>query len=126
MCRSRWALPRRRRVESIPVILSTAGCSGWTAVRVARVLHLIAMSQRITQRELRNESGRIMRALDRGKAFVVTRNGVAVGELIPLRQRMFVPAEAALAAFAGAPRVALARFRKDVDAAIDQDPTPRG
>ena len=34
-----------------------------------------------------------MRALDKGQAFVVRRNGVAVGELIPLRQRVFVPAE---------------------------------
>jgi hypothetical protein len=34
------------------------------------------MSRRITQRELRNESGRIMRALDKGEAFTVTRNGV--------------------------------------------------
>ena len=84
------------------------------------------MSRYITQRELRNESGRIMRGLDKGKAFIVTRNGVPVGELIPLRQRVFVPAEAALAAFAGAPRVALGRFRKDVDAAIDPDATPRG
>ena len=67
-----------------------------------------------------------MRALDRGKAFIVTRNGVPVGELIPLRQRVFVPAETALAAFARAPRVAIGRFRRDVDAVIDQDPTPRG
>jgi antitoxin (DNA-binding transcriptional repressor) of toxin-antitoxin stability system len=84
------------------------------------------MSRRITQRELRNESGRIMRALDRGKAFIITRNGVPVGELIPLRQRVFVPTEAALSAFAGAPRLAHGRFRKDVDALIEQDPTPRG
>jgi antitoxin (DNA-binding transcriptional repressor) of toxin-antitoxin stability system len=67
-----------------------------------------------------------MRALDKGKTFVVTRNGVPVGELIPLRQRVFVPADAAVAAFLGAPRVASARFRKDVDDGIDQDPTPRG
>lgn len=67
-----------------------------------------------------------MRALDQGKAFVVTRNGVPVGELVPLRQRVFVPAEAALAAFAGAPRVASRRFRRDVDAWTEQDPTPRG
>jgi antitoxin (DNA-binding transcriptional repressor) of toxin-antitoxin stability system len=66
-----------------------------------------------------------MRALDKGKAFIVTRNGVAVGELIPIRQRAFVPTEAVLAAFAAAPRVARARFRKDIDALIDQDPTPR-
>jgi prevent-host-death family protein len=84
------------------------------------------MRRQITQRELRNESGRIMRALDRGESFVVTRNGVPVGELIPLRPRVFVSADAALAAFAGAPRVAPRRFRKDVDAMIDQDPTPRG
>lgn len=84
------------------------------------------MSRRITQRELRNDSGRIMRALDKGKAFIVTRNGVPVGELIPLRQRVYVPTEAVLAAFAGAPRLAFKRFRKDVDTLIDQDPTPRG
>jgi len=82
------------------------------------------MSQRVTQRELRNDSGRIMRALDRGKTFIVTRNGVPVGELIPLRQRRFVPAEVVLAAFAGAPRLARARFRRDVDALVDQDVTP--
>ena len=87
---------------------------------------MTAMSRRITQRELRNDSGRIMRALDKGKTFVVTRNGVPVGELIPLRQRVFVPSDAVLAAFAGAPRIARRRFRMDVDAAIRQDPTPRG
>jgi antitoxin (DNA-binding transcriptional repressor) of toxin-antitoxin stability system len=84
------------------------------------------MPRRITQRELRNDSGRIMRDLDRGRAFIVTRNGVAVGELHPLRQRVFVPSDAVQAAFAGAPRIAPRRFRKDVDAMIDQDPTPRG
>jgi prevent-host-death family protein len=83
------------------------------------------MSRRITQRELRNESGRIMRALDKGKSFIVTRNGVPVGELTPVRQRAFVPVDAALAAFAGAPHIAPDRFRKDVDAVIDQDATPR-
>ena len=83
------------------------------------------MSRRITQRELRNESGRVMRALDKGKSFIVTRNGVAVGELIPLRQRLFVPAETAVAAFAGAPRLSSRRLRKDLDAFAEQDPTPR-
>jgi antitoxin (DNA-binding transcriptional repressor) of toxin-antitoxin stability system len=87
---------------------------------------MTTMSRRITQRELRNDSGRIMRALDKGKAFVVTRNGVPVGELIPVRQRAFVPADTVRTAFAGAPRLARGRFRRDVDAVIDQDPTPRG
>ena len=84
------------------------------------------MSRQVTQRELRNDSGRIMRALDKGKSFTVTRNGVPVGELIPMRQRVFVSIDAVLAAFAGAARVSPQRFRKDVDALIDQGVTPRG
>jgi len=84
------------------------------------------MAREITQRELRNESGEIMRALDRGEEFVVTRNGVPVGELVPRRNRTFVSAERALAAFAGSPRIDRKRFRKDVDAIVDQEPLLRG
>jgi antitoxin (DNA-binding transcriptional repressor) of toxin-antitoxin stability system len=84
------------------------------------------MARRITQRELRNESGEIMRALDRGETFLVTRNGVPVGELSPLRQRQFVPAEGAIAIFAGAPAIDAERFRGDIDALLDQRAAPRG
>ena len=84
------------------------------------------MAREITQRELRNESGKIMRALDRGETFVVTRNGAPVGELTPLRRRQFVTAEAAVSAFGGAPEIDLERFRDDVDAWLDQEPAPRG
>jgi antitoxin (DNA-binding transcriptional repressor) of toxin-antitoxin stability system len=80
----------------------------------------------ITQRELRNESGDVMRALDRGDAFVVTRNGVAVGELTPFLRRRFVNRDAALAAFARAAPIDAARWRKDLDRVIGQDPSPRG
>ncbi len=66
-----------------------------------------------------------MRELDKGRSFIVTRNGVPVGELVPLRPRVFVPVETARAAFLGAPRIAPRRFRKDIDAVIDQDATPR-
>lgn len=83
------------------------------------------MPREITQRELRNESGEIMRALDRGETFVVTRNGVPVGELTPLRQRQFVAADAAVAVFAGAPAVEPKRFRVDIDLLLDQDAAPR-
>jgi prevent-host-death family protein len=83
------------------------------------------MAREITQRELRNESGEIMRALDRGESFVITRNGVPVGELMPLRQRRFVGAEAAVAIFGGAPGIEFDRFRADVDAFLDQGPAPR-
>jgi antitoxin (DNA-binding transcriptional repressor) of toxin-antitoxin stability system len=84
------------------------------------------MARVITQRELRNESGAIMRALDRGESFVVTRNGVPVGDLTPTRPRRVVERDAFVAALAGAPPVDAARFRSDVDAVIDQDAAPRG
>jgi len=84
------------------------------------------MARTITQRELRNESGEIMRALDRGESFVVTRNGVPVGELTPFRRRRFVRAEEAVAAFRGAPPVDYARFRRDLDGLVDQGAAPRG
>jgi prevent-host-death family protein len=83
------------------------------------------VTREITQRELRNESGKIMRALDRGETFIVTRNGVPVGELIPLRRARFVPTEVLIAAFQGAPRIDFKRFREDIDAFVDQDPAPR-
>lgn len=83
------------------------------------------MSRSISQRELRNASGEIMRALDRGESFVVTRNGAPVGELTPVRPRQFVTADAALAAFGGAPPLDPERFRADVDTVVDQDASPR-
>lgn len=84
------------------------------------------MDRMITQRELRNDSGEIMRRLDLGDTFVVTRNGVPVGELTPLRRHRFVTAETAVAAFRHAPGIDAARFRADLDAVADQDVTPRG
>lgn len=83
------------------------------------------MAREITQRELRNDSGEIMRQLDRGVSFVITRNGVPVGELTPLRRRRFVTAEIASAAFADAPVVEPDRFRSDVDRFAEQTATPR-
>jgi prevent-host-death family protein len=83
------------------------------------------MAEWITQRELRNESGKIMRALDRGDSFVVTRNGVPVGELMPAGRRRFVAADAFLAAFAGAPGIDAAQMRDEIDGVLDQAPEPR-
>jgi antitoxin (DNA-binding transcriptional repressor) of toxin-antitoxin stability system len=83
------------------------------------------MAREITQRELRNSSGEIMRALDRGESFVVTRNGIPVGELVPHRRRRFVPAELVIPALAGGPRIDFERFRADLDSYVDQNPDPR-
>jgi antitoxin (DNA-binding transcriptional repressor) of toxin-antitoxin stability system len=76
--------------------------------------------------ELRNASREITRALDRGETFIVTRNGVPVGELHPLRRSEYVDTGLAQAALATAARVDRIRFRSDVDRGVDQDPTPRG
>lgn len=40
--------------------------------------------ERLSQRELRNESGRVLRAVAEGRSFVLTNRGVPVGRLIPL------------------------------------------
>jgi prevent-host-death family protein len=84
------------------------------------------MARRISQRQLRNESGDVMRALDAGEHFVVTRNGVPVGELTPIARRQFVSREAVLRAFKGGPPIDASRFRADIDRFVDQDPAPRG
>jgi prevent-host-death family protein len=83
------------------------------------------MAEVITQRELRNESGEIMRRLDQGEAFIVTRNGVPVGELIPLRRRRFVGCDTVADVFAHAPVIDPNRFRDDLDSYATQDIEPR-
>ncbi len=85
-------------------------------MRVARV---------ITQRQLRNDSGEIMRELDRGESFIVTRNGTPVGELRPTQRRRFVPKAVVTAALAGVGHVNFDRFRADVDRFVDQGAEPR-
>lgn len=92
---------------------------------VARRATLSPMARDITQRQLRNDSGEIMRGLDRGETFVVTRHGVPVGELTPLRRHRFVSADTAIAVFRGAPSVDSARLRTDLDSVASQDPGPR-
>jgi prevent-host-death family protein len=82
------------------------------------------MAESITQRELRNNSGEIMRRLDQGESFVVTRNGVPVGELTPLRRHRFVTAAAAVAIFRNAPAIDPGRFRTDVDSWAGQEILP--
>lgn len=83
------------------------------------------MRKTITQRQLRNDSGEVMRALDAGDTFLVTRNGIAVGELSPIARKRFVAKDAVLTAFARAAPIDAQRFREDIDRLAAQDPTPR-
>lgn len=38
----------------------------------------------LSQRELRNESGRVLRAVSEGRSFVLTNSGVPVGRIVPM------------------------------------------
>ncbi|MDO5495991.1 MAG: type II toxin-antitoxin system prevent-host-death family antitoxin [bacterium] len=40
----------------------------------------------LSQRELRNESGRVLRAVAAGESFVLTNSGVPVGRIVPLSE----------------------------------------
>lgn len=84
------------------------------------------MHESITQRELRNGSGEIMRRLDEGESFIVTRNGVPVGELTPLRRLRFVTAASVAEIFRTAPPLDAQQFRDDLDEVATQEITPRG
>jgi antitoxin (DNA-binding transcriptional repressor) of toxin-antitoxin stability system len=84
------------------------------------------MADQISQRELRNDSGRIMRELDKGRTFVVTRNGRPVGELRPLHRDRFVDAVTVAEAFRHAPALDWEGMREDLDRHLDQGITPRG
>lgn len=77
-------------------------------------------SREITQRELRNDSGSILRAVEGGAMFVVTRNGTPIAELHPLRRRTFVPTTQVMAMFAHDAAIDAERFFGDLDAAVDQ------
>ncbi|MFJ2664793.1 type II toxin-antitoxin system Phd/YefM family antitoxin [Nocardia fluminea] len=75
----------------------------------------------ITQRDLRNRSKEIMDAVQRGQAFVVTRDGHRIGELIPLRRRRrFVPRAEFAAMSRTAPAISVDAFRADQDEVSDQ------
>ena len=80
------------------------------------------MVRTIPQRELRNDNARVIDAVASGESFVVTRNGVPVAELRPIKQarRRFVPKAELVALAAAGPHVDLAEFRADLDRAIDE------
>lgn len=85
-----------------------------------QVLRFFPMSRIITQRELRNDSGAILREVQAGQTLIVTRNGVPVAELRPVPPRRFVPRAIIADAALRAPRVDAERFRADLAAVVDQ------
>ncbi len=78
------------------------------------------MTREISQRELRNDSGAVLRAVESGEEFIVTRNGTALAELRPLRRRRFVAKAELVAAARQLGPMNPGLFRSDVDSVLDQ------
>ena len=98
----------------------------WLVAYCSTLCYSRRMAQAITQRELRNDSGEIMRRLDHGETFIVTRNGTPVGELTPMRRHRFVSTDTVVAMFRNAPAIDGDKFRTDLDDIATQDTEPRG
>ncbi len=81
------------------------------------------MSRVIAQRDLRNQNAQILAAVEAGASFVVTRNGAPVAELRPLTpgRRPFVSRAEIATVVAAGPRIDATAFRRDLDAAIEQN-----
>ena len=73
----------------------------------------------VSQRELRNDSGAILRAAESGEVVVVTRNGIPTAQLGPVHPVRAVDRALALEGARRLPRVDGRRLRDDVDAMLD-------
>jgi prevent-host-death family protein len=74
----------------------------------------------VSQRELRNESGALLRAAERGEIVVVTRNGIPTAQLGPIQPAAAVGREEAVRGARALPRVDAGRLKQDVDQILDQ------
>ncbi len=92
------------------------------------------MATPVSQRELRNDSGAIMRRVQQGESFTVTRNGVPVADLVPHSESgvnqppRFVPVAQIATGASELPRWDTARFTHELaelDNAVDDRDTDR-
>jgi prevent-host-death family protein len=72
------------------------------------------MATLIAQRELRNNNADILNRVEAGESFVVTRNGVAVADVVPHSERRQPP-------MFPSTKDLTARRRRTVDSAPDRD-----
>ena len=84
-------------------------------------MNATATQRTITQRELRNESAAIMDAVEAGETMVVTRNGVPVARLSPIKRVRLTPISELRQAFAAGPDPDYASMRADIDAFFGED-----
>jgi prevent-host-death family protein len=73
----------------------------------------------VSVRELRNQGGHVLDRVARGEALRVSRDGVAVAELRPIRRRSLPTAELIARSKQLSP-VDPQRLRDDIDAILDQ------
>lgn len=69
----------------------------------------------ISQREFRNNSAAVMDAVEAGETFRVTRNGVEIAEVRPVRRRQQVPTDELIERLRRLPRVDYAEMRREAD-----------
>lgn len=81
------------------------------------------MTQVVSQRELRNDNGPILRAVvEQGETFIVTRNGVPSAELRPLQEKPHFVSRSALAAgkeYASKRQGRFEELRNDLEEVLD-------
>lgn len=79
------------------------------------------MAKVIPQRDLRNDNARVLDAVARGEAFVITRHGQPVAELRPIShaRREFVSRSELGALFGAGRDIDAAAFRTDIDRVLD-------
>lgn len=72
----------------------------------------------VTVRDLRNRGGEVLTRVARGEALIVTRDGVPVAEIRPLRRGTISSADL-IARRAALPVLDVDAFRADVDSVLD-------
>ncbi len=75
----------------------------------------------IGQRELRDDFASVMTALERGRSFMLTRNGVPVGEMRPYKGRRKVTAAELVEACRNLPPIDYEEMRAEADEHFGED-----
>lgn len=80
------------------------------------------MARTISQAELRNGSAAVMDALEAGEEFIITRNGVPVGELRPIRLHRELSSAELVELFGSLPTGSTSeQIRAEADAVFGED-----
>lgn len=105
-------------------VTSSTGCPQLCSTGATRCYGLAVDRQApldtLTQRELRNDSGEVMRKVVAGQHFVILRNGTPVAQIGPIPRSCWVPAAEAVRRFLAAPPVDDERWRSDSDGRVNQ------